>query len=185
MDIDTATEARLFAVGSLNPVKLSCVAAAIAEFWPAARAVGVEVDSKVGAQPSSEREMYRGALHRAGEALRRLPAAHYGVGLEGGVLDGEDGMWALAWAVVVDRSGRIGKGKTGHFLLPAGVARLVREEGLELGDADDRFFGRSNSKQKEGAIGILSDGRLSRQGLYKQGVLFALLPFLHPEYYDS
>ena len=174
----------LFAVGSKNPVKLGCVAQAVAEFWPRAGTIGVAVDSKVGAQPDSERQIYTGALNRAHEALRRTPDAHDGVGLEGGVLDDSDGMWAVAWAVVVDRAGRIGKGKTGHFLLPEGVARLVRKEGLELGDADDRFFGRDNSKQKEGAIGILSDGRLTRLELYKQGVVFALLRFLHPEYYE-
>jgi inosine/xanthosine triphosphatase len=173
----------IFAVGSENPVKVGCVTTAVAEFWPQARAVGVSADSGVSAQPGTDREMYVGALNRARQALKKIASAHYGVGLEGGVLDTEDGMWALAWVVIVDSSGRIGKGKTGHFLLPEGVARLVREEGLELGEADDRFFGRANSKQQEGAIGILSDGRLTRRGLYQQGVTFALLRFVHPEYY--
>ena len=174
---------RLFAVGSKNPVKLGCVADAVREFWPAAQVIGVEVDSGVGAQPDSERQIYTGAFNRARAALAAVPEARYGVGLEGGVLEQDDGMWAFAWAVVVDRDARVGKGKTGHFLLPEGVAGLVRE-GLELGAADDRFFGRSNSKQQEGAIGILSDGRLTRHALYRQGVVFALLRFLHPEYYE-
>jgi non-canonical (house-cleaning) NTP pyrophosphatase len=67
-------------------------------------------------------------------------------------------------------------------MLPEAVARLVRD-GMELGEADDRFFGRDNSKQKEGAIGILSDGRVTRTVLYKPAVTFALLRFVHPEYY--
>jgi non-canonical (house-cleaning) NTP pyrophosphatase len=91
-------------------------------------------------------------------------------------------MWAYAWVVVVDREGRVGKGQTGRFMLPEAVARLVRD-GMELGEADDRFFGRDNSKQKEGAIGILSDGRVTRMVLYKPAVTFALLRFVHPEYY--
>src|ERR1051325_2149313 len=150
----------LFAVGSENPVKVGCVKEAVAEFWPAARAVGISTNSLVSVQPTSEREMYTGAFNRARQALSKITGAHYGVGLEGGVLDTEDGMWAFAWVVIVDAHGRIGKGKTGHFLLPEGVARIVREEGVELGEADDRFFGRANSKQQEGAIGLLSDGRL-------------------------
>ncbi len=174
----------IFAVGSENPVKVGCVAEALAEFWPEAKAVGVNADSGVGAQPSSDHETFTGAFNRARQSLETIPDANFGVGLEGGTLDTEDGMWAYAWAVIVDRAGRVGKGQTGRFLLPEAVARLVRE-GMELGEADDRFFGHSNSKQKEGAIGILSDGRITRTGLYKPAVIFALLRFVHPEFYEA
>ena len=170
------------AVGSENPVKIDCVAEAVAEFWPEAKAIGVSTDSGVGAQPVSDDEILIGATNRAQESLRRLPEAHFGVGIEGGVLDAGSGMWAYAWVVIVDRKGGLGKGQTGRFQLPEGVAKLVRA-GLELGDADDRFFGRNNSKQQEGAIGLLSDGKITRRALYKPAVTFALLPFIHPEYY--
>lgn len=173
----------LFAVGSTNPVKVACVAEAAAEFWPEAQAIGVHADSLVSVQPVSDIEMYDGALNRATEAISSVEAASYGVGIEGGIFDSANEMWAYAWIVIVDRQGRIGRGQTGRFLLPHGVVRLIREEGLELGDADDRFFGRSNSKQQDGAIGILSDGRVDRKRLYRQGVIFALLAFVHPEYY--
>lgn len=175
----------IFAVGSENPVKVASVAEAIAEFWPEACAVGVNTASLVSAQPASDDEMLTGALNRARQALEKLSEAVYGVGIEGGTLETTDGMWAYAWIVIADRAGRISKGQSGRFLLPEGVARLVREEGLELGHADDVFFGRSNSKQKDGAIGILSDGRVTRLQLYKPAVTFALLPFIHPEYYFS
>jgi len=178
------TESLIFAVGSANPVKVNCVAEAIAEFWPAARALGSPTNSRVSAQPSSEAETYAGAGNRARQAIAERAEAHYGVGIEGGVEDRAEGMWAYAWVVIVDREGREGWGQTGRFLLPPGVARLVRA-GMELGEADDHFFGRSNSKQREGAIGILSDGRLTRLGLYRQGVIFALLRFLHQEYYSE
>lgn len=173
----------LFAVGSENPVKINCVAAAVTAFWPTAQIVGTRTDSLVSAQPKSEHEMYVGALNRAQQSLENISAAQYGVGIEGGIEDNEDGMWAFAVVVIADRTGRISEGQTGRFKLPAGVARLIRDEGLELGDADDRFFGRQNSKQNEGAIGILSDGKITRLELYKPAVIFALLPFIHPEYY--
>jgi inosine/xanthosine triphosphatase len=172
-----------FAVGSTNPVKIACVRAAITEFWPAAHAVGVATDSLVSQQPTSDQEMFTGALNRAQQALAQVPAAAYGVGLEGGVRDTADGMWAYAWVVIVDTCAVIGKGQTGRFLLPEGVAQLVRS-GLELGEADDRFFGRENSKQKEGAIGLLSAGKLDRLQLYQQGVTLALLRFVQPEFYE-
>jgi len=174
----------LFAVGSENPVKINCVAEAVVAFWPEARAVGIYTDSGVGAQPDSDHEMFTGALNRARQALEKVSEAYFGVGLEGGTLDSEEGMWAYAWIVVVDREGRIGKGQSGRFLLPEPIAQMVRE-GIELGEADDRFFGRSNSKQKDGAIGILSDGVITRLDLYKPAVVFALLPFVHKEFYEA
>lgn len=174
----------IFAVGSENPVKINCVAEAINAFWLDARAVGVKTDSGVSVQPDSDEEMLLGALNRARQALAKTPEAQFGVGLEGGTLDAEDGMWAYAWIVVVDQKGRIGKGQSGRFLLPEPVAQLVRD-GIELGEADDRFFGRSNSKQQDGAIGILSDGVVTRLDLYKPAVIFALLPFVHPEFYGQ
>ncbi|HEX4949479.1 MAG TPA: inosine/xanthosine triphosphatase [Blastocatellia bacterium] len=173
-----------FAVGSENPVKINCVAQAVAHFWSDSHVVGTSTDSQVSAQPKSEHEMYVGARNRAEQALKTISAADYGVGIEGGIVDNETGMWAFAVVVIVDRQQRSSEGQTGRFPLPEGVARLIREEGLELGEADDRFFGRQNSKQNEGAIGILSDGRITRLELYKPAVIFALLPFLHPEYYE-
>lgn len=173
----------LFAVGSKNPVKINCVSKAVKAFWPQAYAVGVDTDSGFSAQPESDGEMFAGALNRAQQALEKTPEAAFGVGVEGGTLDAEDGMWAYAWIAVVDRQGRIGRGQSGRFLLPEPIAELVRQ-GIELGEADDRFFGRSNSKQQDGAIGILSDGVVSRLDLYEPAVVFALLPFVHPEFYE-
>jgi inosine/xanthosine triphosphatase len=173
----------LFAVGSTNPVKVNCVRAAVQQFWPDAQTLGIATHSQVSDQPMSDEEMFTGARNRARQALAQMPEASHGVGLEGGVLDTPEGMWAYAWMVVVDRHGRLGKGQSGRFLLPEGVAALVRQ-GLELGEADDRFFGKANSKQKEGAIGLLSDGKIDRLQLYWQGMTFALLPFVHPEHYE-
>lgn len=179
------SQATLFSVGSQNPVKVGSVAEAVQDFWQGTRVVGVKVESVVSKQPRGDGEIRRGALHRARQALSAVAEADYGVGLEGGVADGEDGMWVYAWVAVADRAGRIGEGRTGQFLLPEPVARLIREEGLEMGDADDRYFGRSNSKQEEGAIGLLTGRKLTRQDFYRQAVIFALLPFICPEHYAN
>jgi len=172
----------LVVVGSTNPVKIGSVAAAVSLFWPDAEIIGQETTSGVSAQPMSDEEMRMGALERARQALDSRAEARFGVGIEGGVLDSEDGMWAYAWVLVTDRAGRVGRGQSGRFLLPPPVAALVRG-GMELGTADDLFFGRLDSKRKEGAVGILSAGRISRQDLYQPAVTFALFPFLHTEIY--
>lgn len=175
----------LVTVGSRNPVKIACVEEAFREYWPQAVVAGFAAESGVAHQPRTAEEAFTGAVNRARAALAAAPEATHGVGLEGGTIEDEHGMWAYAWIVITDRTGRLGKGQTGRYLLPEGVARLIRDQGMELGEADDRFFGRTNSKHNEGAVGILSDGRLDRRQLYKQAVTMALIPFVKPEYYNG
>jgi non-canonical (house-cleaning) NTP pyrophosphatase len=88
---------------------------------------------------------------------------------------------AFAWVVVLDRA-RAGQARTGTFFLPPRVAALVRA-GKELGEADDIVFGRSNSKQENGAVGLLTGDALDRAGFYEPAVLLALIPFKNPELY--
>jgi len=86
---------------------------------------------------------------------------------------------------VKSRDGKIGKGKTGSFFLPQKVAELVRQ-GMELGEADDIVFGKKNSKQANGAIGILTDDVITRTTYYVPAIIMALIPFKNEElYYDS
>jgi non-canonical (house-cleaning) NTP pyrophosphatase len=83
---------------------------------------------------------------------------------------------------VVDKNGNLGKGKTGTFILPEKVAELIRQ-GEELGIADDKVFGATNSKQKNGAIGILTGDVLTRAGFYSDALIMALIPFKNPDLY--
>ena len=84
---------------------------------------------------------------------------------------------AYAWIVILSRSGQIGKSCTSTFTLPPRVSRLLLK-GVELGHADDRIFGRENSKQGNGACGILTLDVITRTTYYEQAVVFALIPML-------
>jgi non-canonical (house-cleaning) NTP pyrophosphatase len=53
-----------------------------------------------------------------------------------------------------------------------------------LGEADDRVFSRKNSKQSNGAIGILTNDAIDRTELYIPAVIFALIPFKNPDLYS-
>jgi non-canonical (house-cleaning) NTP pyrophosphatase len=108
--------------------------------------------------------------------------ADFWVGLEGGVEDGPLGMAAFAWAAVRGPDGLIGRGKTGMFFLPPGVADLIRA-GRELGEADDIVFGRTNSKQANGAVGILTGDAIDRAAYYATAVTLALIPFKNQPFY--
>jgi non-canonical (house-cleaning) NTP pyrophosphatase len=48
---------------------------------------------------------------------------------------------------------------------------------MELGDADDVVFGRTNSKQENGAVGLLTENVIDRTAYYVQALILALIPF--------
>ena len=139
---------------------------------------GIAVPSGVAEQPMTDQETYQGALNRAKVALERMPDAAYTIGLEGGIEDSPNGMMSFAWAVILTTSGKVGKGRTASFFLPTKVAALVRQ-GKELGEADDLVFGETGSKQKMGAIGLLTKGLIDRTRLYQDAVVIALIPFIN------
>lgn len=172
-------------VASANPVKRHAAREGFRTLV-GARAVDVEgiaVPSGVAHQPLSDEETLRGALQRV-ETLRELaPEADFWVGLEGGVQPEGDELLAFAWAVVASRK-RIGRARTAAFVLPDEIARLVRT-GIELGEADDRIFGRVGSKQEDGAVGLLTGGAIDRARLYAPAVTLALLPFHNPVLYPA
>jgi inosine/xanthosine triphosphatase len=171
-------------IGSKNPVKVRAAREGFARVWPdrAIEAVGVDVASGVSHQPMTDRETLRGAMTRAANARAAVPEADYWVGLEGGVDECDGELEAFAWIVVLGRDGRVGRTRTATFQLPAEVARLVRD-GVELGHADDRVFGRSNSKQTNGAVGLLTRDLIDRTAYYQHAVVLALVPFINPGHY--
>ena len=51
--------------------------------------------------------------------------------------------------------------------------------------ADDIVFGRSKSKQREGAVGLLSGGVVDRRDVYEQSVVLALVTARNRELYGE
>lgn len=181
-------------VGSKNPVKLEAARRGVARAFPGVEVEvrGVQVPSGVSDQPLDDEETRRGARGRVDAAVRAVPDADLWIGMEGG-LDrirsasnhdpGRDRLFAFAWVAIRRRgaggseSVRRGESRTANFELPPAVAELVRG-GMELGEADDRVFGRNGSKSEEGAVGLLTRGLVARADLYAPAVLLALVPFL-------
>lgn len=171
-------------VGSTNPVKIQAVREGAQRLLGEVDVAGLSVPTGVAAQPFSDDEMIAGAMNRARAALQNSPVATYSVGLEGGVVDRAEGLFASAWCVVLHQDGRVGLASTGHFQLPPAVATLVRG-GVELGHADDQVFGRSNSKQQEGSVGILTHGLINRAQYYAPAVLMALIRFANEDLFGA
>jgi inosine/xanthosine triphosphatase len=171
-------------VASTNPVKLKAAEEGFQAMFPGETftVLPVKAEVRISDQPMSDAETLQGATERATNVRSGQPGADFWVGIEGGVQDSNGEMEAFAWVVVLDNE-HMGKGRSGAFILPPKVAELVRQ-GVELGEADDRVFSRNNSKQSNGAIGLLTDDAVDRVALYVPAVIFALIPFKNPELYQ-
>lgn len=169
-------------VASRNPVKMNAVREALFVFLNEnIELLGVSVESGVPDQPMSDAETLQGATNRVENARIQFPGYDFYVGIEGGVEDSVSGLMAFAW-IVISNGKKTGKARTASFFLPPEVAKLVHQ-GMELGDADDIVFAKSNSKQQNGAIGLLTKDVISRKSLYLPAVQMAFIPFLNPELY--
>ena len=168
-------------VGSSNPTKIGAVRDVFDRCFGETEVVGIEVDSDVAGQPVGD-ETFTGAENRA-RALVRLNAeqglaAHYCVGIEGGVSRLHGRWFAFGAVCIADMADRLSFGVTSHFELPHQVAAALAD-GTELGSVIDKLTGLRDTRLDGGAIGYLSHGRLDRRGLAAQGVFMALIPFLN------
>ena len=116
---------------------------------------------------------------------------------------GEDTLWCMAWmAIFGDRRAQLvdslasedckvdvdndstifGLAKTGSFLLPSNLGKLIKE-GMELGDADDQVFGRIKAKHGSGTVGLLTNGLIDRSAYYEHALIMALVPWIRADVY--
>tara|TARA_B110000263_G_C15278322_1_gene496978 strand:+ start:1199 stop:1738 length:540 start_codon:yes stop_codon:yes gene_type:complete len=165
-------------VGSKNPTKINAVKKAFNAIFTKKQFIvkGKSVPSGVSDQPMSEEETKKGALNRLCYLEKKYSANFY-VGIEGGVDYDEGTMVAFAWVYTSNKL-LFGKGKTSLFQIPKEIQNLI-ESGVELGEADDIVFKRKNSKNKDGAVGILTNKNITRTNYYKNAVIMSLIPFFN------
>ena len=170
-------------VASRNPVKIDAAKRAFASMFPDAvvEMLSVDVRSGVSDQPNSDEETRRGARTRAMNASQAELDADFWVGMKGGIEVIDNQLMAFAWMVVLGHSERISEARSVTLPLPPAVRKLV-ESGLELGEANDIVFATLNSKHSGGAYGLLTEGRYTRESVYRQTLIIALIPFVNSLY---
>ena len=171
------------AVGSTNPAKVEAVRRTLARFAPGCVVLSIDVPSGVGDMPLGEQAIRSGAHARARAALERTDA-EIAFGLEGGAIIEGERAWLTGHVVALTRDGRSGEAAWGRMLLPTAAAERI-QNGDELGDIIDDLFGAKESKRQAGAIGLLTDGAVSRTDAFADHVAMACAPFLHPELYKE
>lgn len=166
-------------VASCNPVKIQATQNGFQRMFSERQfqVKSVSAPSRVREQPLSASETRQGASNRLQHVMQAVPGADYWVAIEGGLEEIDGRLVAFAWVIIKSRAlAVVGESRSGSFLLPQAVTRLI-QQGYELGKADDIVFDRSNSKQENGSIGILTHNIIDRIALYEHAVILALVPF--------
>ncbi len=174
-------------VGSTNPVKINATREAFKRFYDSVEVLGFPVSSGVSEQPIEE-EVFKGAKNRALELIKLNENeninADFFVGIEGGI--GKlAGIWfSFGGVCIINKSGDIGYGTSALFELPKFVVdRLLNGE--ELGPVMDELQNQTNTKQKHGAIGFLTNGVMDRKELYISGIITAMIPLVKKELFQK
>lgn len=168
----------LINVGSLNPVKLGAIRDVMIVRFPDARFAPVAVDSGVSVQPIGLDETLRGARNRALAAFVH-GSCDLAVALESGLIpvpQTRTGYMNLTACAIHDGLEMyVGLGPA--FELPDEVTRLVVDEGLELDPAVRRAGLTDNARigYAQGIIGVLSQGRVTRQDYSRPAVSMAMV----------
>lgn len=169
------------AVGSRNPAKIEAVRLALTRLAPGCALQAVDVPSGVAAQPVGDQATREGARNRARAALAATDA-DLGFGLEGGVVHEPPVVWLVSWVAAIARDGGAGDASGLRMRLPTAVAERLAA-GDELGSVIDDLFAVRASKQHAGAVGLLTEGFVSRTEAFADLVAMACAPLLRPDLY--
>lgn len=172
-------------VGTKNKAKLEAVIEIIKDYphLKDAEIVGVEVSSDVSDQPKSLEEAVNGAINRAKKSFQNCT---YSIGLESGLMQvpqTKSGYMDVCVCAIYDgKECHLGLSSAWEFPDPS-VNNLIINEGLDMSQAINKVGMTKNPQigSEEGAIGIMTKGRLTRKEYTKEALRTA---FIHLETFD-
>ncbi len=173
-------------VASKNNVKIDAVreVAALYGMLKNSEICSIDVKSGVSEQPKSLDETVRGAINRANAAYTDCT---YSVGIESGIMyvpHTKTGFMEFS-ACVVYNGKEYGIGLSSAFEFPVNITKMIHKLGL---DANEAFFNSGLTKDNkigssDGAVGLLTKGRVTRKDYTKQALIMALINFENPDLY--
>lgn len=169
-------------IGTKNKAKIAAVEEQFSDYPALANASisGVEVASGVSEQPLSLSETVQGAVNRARAAKNSDSDIDYGIGLESGLFEVPETLSGYLdiciCAIVDDAHTYVGTSSGWEFPNPEVIKSMI-ESGLDMtqtslkaGLTQDEELG-----QNQGAIGLVTNGRLDRKGYTKESIRNALI----------
>ena len=173
-------------VASKNMVKVDAVKETVKEYplLKGAEIYFAEADSGVSEQPKSLEETVRGAANRARSAFK---GCDYSIGIESGLMDvpnSKTGKMDVCVCTIYDGK-KDSLGLSCAFEFPPKVADMIHELGI---DANEAFYRAGLTRDRkigssEGAIGLLTKGRVNRKEYTKQAIRMAMIHLENPEMY--
>jgi inosine/xanthosine triphosphatase len=170
-------------VGTENKIKLEAVKNVLSKVFSDLEILHSEVPSGVSEQPWDD-DTITGARNRAEAVLEKFENSQFGIGIEAGLINNDklDTYFDVQYCAIVDCGGRVTYGHGSGFYYPEKVFDGVKA-GSTVGEVMSKVTGVPDIGSKQGAIGHLSEGLLTRESLTEQAVLMAMVPRLS-ELYD-
>ena len=189
-----ATTSRL-AVGTGNKCKLAAVGVIheqMSDLLSNYIISSHKVDSGIKDQPDTLEETITGAQNRAKGAYKEAKdetgadSIIVGLGIESGLFYTADGRCYDVCVCSSTNDGvQFNQGMSCSFEVPPAVAKFVKEDGMDLTQASNAAGLSANPKlgEAEGLIGVLSQGRITRQVYTEQAVSTSLMWMSNEELY--
>ncbi|MBM7585024.1 inosine/xanthosine triphosphatase [Bacillus pakistanensis] len=154
----------LVAIGTKNPAKVKAVKDGFAQENAHFIFKSYKTESDVSEQPFSDEETAIGAMNRA-KCVLAISGGDIGIGLEGGVMETPFGLALTNWGALATSTQPpiIAGGE--RIILPESIAERLRS-GEELGPVMDDYSQREGIRHREGAIGIFSNGKITRHDMF-------------------
>mmetsp|Transcript_9166 Transcript_9166/g.20577 ORF Transcript_9166/g.20577 Transcript_9166/m.20577 type:complete len:215 (-) Transcript_9166:239-883(-) len=173
-------------VGTTNQCKVAAVQAAIQRYPDLAGAsvVAVKVPSGVADQPKTMEETQLGARNRAQAAVKEIDG-DVGLGIESGLFELSGAWYDVCFVALYNKAeGTLRYGLSCAFEIPPPAMERVRA-GRDLTQACNDIGITDNPQLGEagGLIGILSDGRVTRQAYTEQALESAFMPYRKSRWY--
>ena len=167
-------------VGSLNPIKIEAVREVMLDYSNLSqfKVTGKETSSGVSKQPLSLDEIVKGANNRAKNSFDDVKH-YFSVGIESGLMKvpySNNGYMDVCVCSIYDGQ-IIYSGLSRAFPLPSKIAKLVLEKGKDLEEAfyECGITTEKDMGSKQGAIGLLTKGRVTRKEQIKDAIQMAFI----------
>ncbi|WP_409251684.1 DUF84 family protein [Bacillus sp. SCS-153A] len=159
----------IIGIGTTNKAKIKAVQGGFAELLKEEiHFENFKTESGVSEQPFSDEETIQGAVNRA-TAVLEMSNGDIGIGLEGGVVETEYGLFLCNWGALAEKGKDPIIAGGARILLPESIAnRLLNGE--ELGPVMDDYCLSEGIRHQEGAMGIFTNGAVNRDEMFKHTV---------------
>ena len=173
-------------VGTKNPTKISAVEEIIKDYhmFAGAEVYGLKVSSGVSKQPISLEETAKGAVNRA---INSFKNCNYSFGIESGLTPlsyALTGYVNISVCAIYDGKNKPFIGASSGYEYPPKVIREIIENNLEVDEAMFKcgFTENKDIGQSEGAISILTNGRIDRKNYMQGAIRNALIKLENPRF---